>query len=168
MAPYFVRWIIWKTRTTPLLIISEVLWVLLSGWALFLSYVLGAVALLCSLIFIPFIPAILKIAWFALDPIRFQAPFNKEDRRILHYYKSPFVILANVVWAVLFGWGLFLFHMVLALIQALTIFGIGNALKNFQISLVALFPFGRVILPQIAPERPVREQQVTDPEMVTR
>ena len=102
----------------------------------------------------------MKIAIFAFNPIRFQAPFNTEDRHVLKYYKSPFVIFGNIVWMVLFGWEIFLFHLVLALIQALTIVGIGNAFHQLQIAQVALCPFGRVIIPKVLPERPVKPGQV--------
>jgi uncharacterized membrane protein YccF (DUF307 family) len=50
----------------------------------------------------------------------------------------PWTIAANVVWAILFGWQLFLAHLAAALFQAATIIGIGTALTNVQLAFFAL------------------------------
>ena len=50
---------------------------------------------------------------------------------------------ANVVWCLLFGWSLCIFHLTAALAQALTIIGLGTALTQLQLALFALWPFGR-------------------------
>lgn len=50
----------------------------------------------------------------------------------------PWTICANVVWAVLFGWHLAVAHLLAALVQALTVVGIGTALTNVQLAAFAM------------------------------
>ena len=157
--PYFLRWINWRLHTGPFLLISQVLWILLSGWELFLMYIFGVfgLALTSALIFVPFAPALWRSAIFAFNPIYYQAPLNKTKGSILHYAFSPYVIVANIFWMFIFGWEFFLFHILSAILQAITILGLGNAKRHFEISLVALWPFGRSIIPRDLPSRPIRK-----------
>ncbi|KAJ1565804.1 hypothetical protein HK096_009762, partial [Nowakowskiella sp. JEL0078] len=61
--------------------------------------------------------------------------------------KHPFNIVANIILnlLLLFGWHIAIAHVALAIVQATTIFGIGNALTNISLVPFALWPFGRAI-----------------------
>ena len=50
----------------------------------------------------------------------------------------PFTCIVNVIWLVLFGWETVLLFWATAIIQALTVVGIGTALQMFELSLFAL------------------------------
>lgn len=50
----------------------------------------------------------------------------------------PFTIVANLLWAVLFGWHLALMHLAAGLVQALTIVGFGTALTSLQLAAFAM------------------------------
>lgn len=51
---------------------------------------------------------------------------------------NPFTIVANVFWLVFFGWEIATFHLIAAVIQALTVVGIGNAVQNVRLAKFAL------------------------------
>lgn len=160
---YYIEYFLWRLQTPPLLIISEFLWILLSGWIYLIYYLSTIVIFVFTIILIPFVPALFKIAIFSFDPIRYKTDWNTHG--LFTSWKSPFVLFANIIWVLLFGWELFLLHIISAIVQAITIFGIGNAIKNIEISIVALIPFGRTIVemePPIRPIRPIRRRRRKD------
>lgn len=46
---------------------------------------------------------------------------------------------ANMFWLIFLGWEIALFHLFTAVIQALTIIGIGNAVQNVRLAKFALY-----------------------------
>jgi uncharacterized membrane protein YccF (DUF307 family) len=56
-------------------------------------------------------------------------------------------VLGNVIWLVLAGWWLALGHIITAFFLAITIIGIPLAVANVRLVPVALWPFGREIVP---------------------
>lgn len=71
----------------------------------------------------------------------------------------------NVVWFILFGWWLCIFHIIAGISQCITIIGIPVGLANFKLAGISLFPVGqRVVskeLAQLARQR-VAQQQFYD------
>lgn len=56
-------------------------------------------------------------------------------------------VLGNVLWLLLAGWWLALAHLATALLLAITIIGLPLAIANVKLVPVALWPFGREIVP---------------------
>ena len=52
----------------------------------------------------------------------------------------------NILWLLLFGWGIFIAHIVAGLLLCITIIGIPFGIQAFKLSVLALWPFGRVIV----------------------
>jgi uncharacterized membrane protein YccF (DUF307 family) len=52
----------------------------------------------------------------------------------------------NLLWLVLFGWELFIGHLLAGLVLCLTIIGIPFGLQAFKLSVLSLWPFGRSIV----------------------
>ena len=65
------------------------------------------------------------------------APFGKKVK--LHYMRHP---IANTIWAVLFGWELFLVHLAGGLICCATIVGIPVGRQIFKFSVLSFAPYG--------------------------
>jgi len=55
-------------------------------------------------------------------------------------------VIFNLIWLVLFGWAIFVAHIILGLVLCITIIGIPFGIQAFKISTLALWPFGRVIV----------------------
>lgn len=142
-----IRIFIWRTQVPPLRTVSRFLWIFLSGWSLFLLYAGAAVALIPTVVGLIFFPKMLQIAFFALDPVDKDLVYGAGRTTISEK-------ILNGVWLVLFGWEIFLFHLLLAVIQALTIYGIGNAVRHYQIAVATLLPYGKEVLPRPLPPRP--------------
>jgi uncharacterized membrane protein YccF (DUF307 family) len=56
-------------------------------------------------------------------------------------------VVGNIIWLVFAGWWLALAHLITALALAITIIGIPLAYANVKLVPVALWPFGREIVP---------------------
>lgn len=160
MNNYYLKYILYKTHTPPLRTVSEVLWILISGWTLFIGYMITILPLITSIVGVVFVPKMVQIAVFAFDPIRMEIVRNTTPTKWYHNPNNFFVICANIVWLVLFGWEFFIAHMILAFVQLLTIVGAGNAIRHVQIGFHTLFPFGKHIRPAHLPIRPVKAGQL--------
>lgn len=120
-------------------LILNLLWLVLSGFWMFLGYcVIGA--LWCvTIIGIPFGIACFRIGAYALWP------FGREVVR--RGSAGAGSAIGNVLWFFLGGLWLAIGHAVSGVILCLTIIGIPLGLANFKMIPVSLLPLGREIRP---------------------
>jgi uncharacterized membrane protein YccF (DUF307 family) len=116
-------------------LLLNILWFLLGGFILFFAYLLGAVLLCITIIGIPFGVACFRLAGLAA------APFGREIRE-KEPPSGPIAILMNIIWILLPGLELALFHLAMALVFAITIVGLPFALQHLKMTRLALLPFG--------------------------
>lgn len=118
----------------------NIIWLVLSGFWLFLGYALAALIMFVLIVTIPWGIAAWRIGVYSLWP------FGKEvvDRPTAGVGSA----LGNVVWVVLAGWWLALGHIASALALAITIIGIPFAWANLKMLPVALLPLGKQIVDQ--------------------
>ncbi|MFF7950121.1 YccF domain-containing protein [Streptomyces griseorubiginosus] len=124
-------------------IILNVIWLVLSGFWLFLAYLAAGVLLCITIIGIPFGIAAFRIGVYALWPFGYTT-IERRDAG------AP-SCLGNVLWLVLAGWWLALGHIATGLVLCLTIIGIPFGIANFKLIPVSLFPLGREIVPTDVP-----------------
>ena len=118
----------------------NIIWLVLSGFWLFLGYALAAVIMCVLIVTIPWGIAAWRIGVYSLWP------FGKEvvDRPTAGIGSA----IGNVVWVVLAGWWLALGHIASALALAITIIGLPFAWANLKMVPVALLPLGKQIVEQ--------------------
>jgi len=116
-------------------LLLNLIWLILGGFIVTLAYVLGGVMLCLTIIGIPFGIACFKLAGLAL------APFGRQVRE-----KEPpggaVAVLMNVIWILLPGLELAMFHLLMALLLAVTIIGLPLAAQHLKMTRLALLPFG--------------------------
>ena len=117
--------------------IGNVLWLLLAGIWLALGYALAGIVLCITIIGIPFGVQAFKLAAFTLWP------FGKTVVRSVE--GGCLEVGFNVVWLVLFGWVIFLAHLLSGVLLCITIIGIPFGVQAFKLSVFALWPFGRSV-----------------------
>lgn len=119
-------------------LVLNVIWLVLSGFWLFLGYLVAGIVACLLVVTIPFGVAAFRIGLYALWP------FGREAVR------SPFAgapsAIGNVLWILLFGWWLVLGHVVTAVALAVTIIGLPMAWANLKLIPVSLFPLGSRIV----------------------
>lgn len=119
-------------------LIGNLLWFVLGGFWLGLSWVLTGVMFCCTIIGIPYGIASFRIASFAFFP------FGKDVRPCANAGVCTF--LANLIWIVFAGFWLWLAAVVNGIIFSLTIIGIPFGIACFRIAKVSFAPLGKTIV----------------------
>lgn len=116
-------------------LLLNIIWLILGGFVVVLAYFLGGILLCITIIGIPFGIQCFKLTGLAL------APFGREIRE-----KEPpsgaLAVIMNVIWIILPGLELAIFHLFMALVLALTIIGLPLAAQHLKMTRLALIPFG--------------------------
>lgn len=116
-------------------LLLNIIWLIFGGFVVVLAYVLGGILLCITIIGIPFGIQCFKLAGLAV------APFGREIRE-----KEPpggaVAIIMNIIWIILPGLELAVFHLVMALLFAITIIGLPIAAQHLKMTRLALIPFG--------------------------
>ena len=119
--------------------ILNVIWLVLSGFWLALGYALAGIVMCILIITIPFGVQSFKLAGFSLWPFG-RAVVKKPSA-------GAASVVGNVIWLLLAGWWLALAHIVTAVPLAITIIGLPLAWANLKLVPMALWPFGREVVP---------------------
>lgn len=117
-------------------LIGNLLWLVFGGLLTGLGYILGGILLCLTVVGIPFGVQSIKLG------VATFAPFGKE---VVERDKANTVlrVLFNLLWLVLFGWGIAVAHLMHAVFLALTIVGIPFAKQHIKLVPLSLLPFGR-------------------------
>jgi uncharacterized membrane protein YccF (DUF307 family) len=120
-------------------LILNLIWLLLAGFWLALSYLFAALLLAITIIGLPFAVQSIKLAGYALWP--FGRTLIQSPAR-----SKPLSVVGNILWFVLAGWWLALEHLVAGALLCVTIIGIPLGVGSFKMASAALAPFGREVV----------------------
>ena len=116
-------------------LLLNIIWLVFGGFIVVIGYLLGSILLCITIIGIPFGVQCFKLAGLAI------APFGREIRE-----KEPpggaVAVIMNVIWIILPGLELAIFHLLMALVLAITIIGLPLAAQHLKMVRLALLPFG--------------------------
>jgi uncharacterized membrane protein YccF (DUF307 family) len=118
--------------------IGNILWFVLSGLWLAIGYFVAGLVCCITIIGIPFGLQAFKLAGFALWPFGRTVVRQTAESPVLE-------TVFNVIWLLLFGWGLFIASLGTALLLCITIIGIPFAIQAVKIGVLGLWPFGREV-----------------------
>ena len=119
-------------------LVLNVVWLIFSGFWLFLGYALAGIVMCLLIVTIPFGLQAFKLAGFALWPFGRSVVFEPG--------RSGTSVVGNALWVVLAGWWLALLHIGSAIALAATIIGIPLAWADLKLVPVALLPFGSEVV----------------------
>jgi uncharacterized membrane protein YccF (DUF307 family) len=117
-------------------LLGNLLWLIFGGFLSGLGYIVSGLLLCLTIVGIPFGLMSMRIGLATF------APFGKQVVERPHA-NSTLRIVFNIIWLVLFGWGIALAHLASALVLTVTIIGIPFAVQHIKLIPLALFPFGR-------------------------
>src|SRR3954454_18358738 len=121
----------------PMRTLLNIIWLVLSGFWLFLGYLLAGVICCILIITIPFGIASFRIAFYALWPF---------GRTVVATPTSGvFSFIGNVIWFLVAGLWLAIGHLVSGVALFITIIGIPLALADFKMIPISLAPLGKEI-----------------------
>ena len=115
--------------------LGNILWFLMGGWLLSLSWLLAGVLCCLTVVGIPLGAQCFKFASMAASP------FGKE----IVFGGGVVSFLANIFWLIFCGLPLALESVVLGMMLCVTIIGIPFGLQHFKLAKLALLPFGAQI-----------------------
>ena len=113
----------------------NIIWLVLSGFWMFLGYLAAGVLLCIFIITIPWGIASFRIGMYALWP--FGRTIVSKPRAGLGSF------LGNVIWVIFAGWWLALGNILTGIAMCLTIIGIPLGLASFKLVPVSLMPLSR-------------------------
>ncbi len=116
----------------------NIIWLVLSGFWMFLGYVLAGIVLCVLIVTIPWGFASFRIAVYALWPFG-RMVIDKPTAGVGSF-------LGNVVWVILAGWWLAIGHIITGIAMMITIIGIPLGIASFKLVPVSLMPLGKEIV----------------------
>jgi uncharacterized membrane protein YccF (DUF307 family) len=117
----------------------NIIWLVFSGFWLFLGYVLAGIICCILIITIPWGIASFRIANYVLWPFGRQV--------VQKPTAGVFSFLGNVIWFIFAGLWLAIGHVVSGIALAITIIGIPLAIADFKMIPISLAPLGKDIVP---------------------
>jgi uncharacterized membrane protein YccF (DUF307 family) len=124
-------------------IVGNLLWLVFCGFWLAVGYAVSGFALCLTIVGIPFGVQAFKLAEFTLWPF---------GRSVVEVPGGAGCLSSvfNVLWLLLFGWELFVGHLVSGLLLCATVVGIPFGIQAFKLSILALWPFGRMVVEDVS------------------
>ena len=119
--------------------LGNIIWVLFGGIFIAIEYLLGSVALMITIIGIPFGLQSLKLAELALWPFGRKVKQRESASGCLS-------VLMNVIWFFVGGIPIILTHLLFGILFYITIIGIPFGYQHFKLMKLALTPFGKEIV----------------------
>ena len=120
-------------------ILGNIIWLLFGGIIIAVEYLISSIALMITIIGIPFGIQTLKLGMFALWP------FGSETRVDTRASGCLYIIM-NILWLLLGGLVIALSHALFGILLSITIIGIPFGMQHFKLAAIALSPFGRDII----------------------
>ena len=117
-------------------LIGNILWLVFGGLECALGYFAGALALIVTIIGIPFGIQIFKLGVLCLWPFGSNVSESESAGGCLN-------LLMNIFWIIFGGFLVFVAHIFLGILLCLTIIGIPFGKQHFKMAKLSLVPFGR-------------------------
>lgn len=118
--------------------VLNVIWFVLSGFWLWLAYMVAGVICCVLIVTIPWGIASFRMANYAAWP------FGREV--VEKPTAGIWSLLGNILWFLVAGWWLALTHIVTGIALCLTVIGIPLGIGNFKLIPVSLMPLGKRIV----------------------
>ena len=119
-------------------ILLNIIWLVFGGFMIAVEYVLSSVAMMITIVGIPFGLQSLKLAQLALWPFG-------SNIATTGWPSGCLACIMNVLWWFLGGFAIALTHLGWGLLFCITIVGIPFGVEHFKLMRLALFPFGKEV-----------------------
>lgn len=118
--------------------LGNIIWIIFGGICIAIEYIIASIALMVTIIGIPFGLQSLKLAELALFPF---------GRKVVPAETTSGCIstLMNIIWFFVGGMPIALTHLLFGLLFCITIVGIPFGRQHFKLMKLALVPFGKRI-----------------------
>lgn len=114
-------------------LLGNMLWLIFGGFICAMLWAVAGLLLCVTIIGIPFGIQTFKLAGFTLWPFGTEVEIGEF---------GVGGAVGNVIWILLFGWELAIFHSIAALLFSITIIGIPFGRQHIKLARLSLIPFG--------------------------
>ncbi|MFT4168575.1 MAG: YccF domain-containing protein [Dysgonomonas sp.] len=119
--------------------ICNLIWLVFGGFAIALEYIFGSLALMVTIVGIPFGLQTLKLGILAIWPFGSRVVTTENSSGCLN-------TIMNVIWIIFGGFWIALSHIILGVLLCITIIGIPFGRQHFKFIKLAFFPFGKQVV----------------------
>lgn len=117
----------------------NIIWIVFGGFVIAIEYIVSSVAMMLTIIGIPFGLQTLKLALVALTPFGTIVESSPTSNGCIS-------LLMNVIWWFVGGIPIALTHLGFGLLFCITIIGIPFGIQHFKLAGLAFTPFGKTII----------------------
>lgn len=118
--------------------LGNLIWLIFGGFVIAIEYFIGSLALMVTIIGIPFGLQTFKLGLLALWPFGSHVVKIKESPGCLN-------LIMNIIWIIFGGLWIALSHIILGVLLCITIIGIPFGKQHFKFIKLSLFPFGKEV-----------------------
>ncbi|MFO7842118.1 MAG: YccF domain-containing protein [Fidelibacterota bacterium] len=120
-------------------LLGNIIWLIFGGFITAVEYLAASIALMVTIVGIPFAVQTLKLGMFTLMPFNTSVRDTRSRNGVL-------TVIMNIIWVLVGGIWIFLTHMIFGVLLAITIIGLPFARQHFKLAVIALTPFGRELV----------------------
>jgi len=118
--------------------LGNLIWLIFGGFAIAIEYFIGSLALMITIIGIPFGLQTLKLGILAIWPFGSRVVEKQNTSGCLN-------LIMNVIWIIFGGFWIALTHLLFGILLCITIIGFPFGKQHFKFIKLALFPFGKEV-----------------------
>jgi len=119
-------------------IIGNIIWLIFGGFATAVGYITGGIAMMLTIIGIPFGLQMIKIGLLTFWPFGSTYTVNTELPGCL-------ALILNIIWIIVAGFWLAIAHILFGILLFITILGIPWGMQHFKLAAFAVAPFGKSV-----------------------
>lgn len=119
--------------------ICNIIWLVFGGFAIAMEYFVASIAMMITVVGIPFGLQTLKMGLLALWPFGSRVITNEDSSGLLN-------LIMNIIWIIFGGLWIALTHLALGIVLCITIIGIPFGRQHFKFIKLAFFPFGKQVV----------------------
>ena len=127
-------------------LLLNLLWLFFGGFVSGCLWLFGGLVLACTIVGLPWAMAAWRIAGFVFWPFGRQIVSREGYTGEGDLGTGCMGFVLNVIWFIFAGWYIALSHLVIAVLEAVSIIGIPFAFKDIQMAQLALAPVGKDII----------------------
>jgi uncharacterized membrane protein YccF (DUF307 family) len=127
-------------------LVLNILWFIFGGFISGAAWLLAGVLLAITIVGLPWSAAAFRIGLFSFAPFGRRVVPRQTVSGRGDLGTGPLGFLMNVVWVLVAGWWLALHHLVLGVLQMVTIIGIPFGLQHFKLALISFAPVGQTVV----------------------
>ena len=129
-----------------MILLLNIIWFILGGFLSGLGWLLAAFLMAITIIGLPWARACFNLAMFSFWPFGRDVISRKDLTGKEDLGTGTLGMIGNVIWFVLCGWWLALWHITAAVALGITIIGIPFALQHLKLALASLLPVGKTVV----------------------